>query len=166
MIIVKKIFLAVLICLVTTSCGAGEINAARQLVSLDVAIPKLPLGWHVPTREELDHIMRPQSLNLFPDYLAQAYFDNDSILDWVVLSVKNDNSLEGLLVYLSSENDWSILATDNFGKTMKVDMTMSVRSCEGSNSIIYSALGRPGKIYSWDKASKKFVSRKEDVEFE
>jgi len=144
----------------------NENSPKREIIQFEVSIPELPSEWRLPTREELDHIMRPQASHLFPDYFSEAYIDGDSHPETILLAVRTDYTKQGLLVYVSSLGEWKVLETETFSKSEKIDMTMHIEQCGRRALIFVSPLGRPGNIYHWDKDKKDFIREAEDSDFE
>lgn len=134
-----------------------------QVVSFNVAIPMLPDMWRMPTSEELDHVMRPQSLNLMPAHIFQITIDNDSRFDWAIIAVKKDLSVVGLLIYLSSDGEWHEVSIDDFRNTDTINKSINTERCGARSKVIYSSTGKLGTIYTWDNVANKIVSELEVI---
>lgn len=125
-----------------------------NVLSVNIRVPDLPAEWRLPTSSELDHVMRPQALDLYPDYIDTGDIDGDGMLDWVVLAISADGAREGALAHLSSIRAWVLIDEVPVGEPIKVGMTIKI--IESAPVVIsYAKLGGHGTIYKWDTGQKR-----------
>jgi len=158
MAIKKMLFISCIFLLLShTFCFGAEINKDEYIfVSLTIKFPKLPDDWRIPSPDELNTRMRPQSLYLFPDYFIRGDIDRDKKEDYAVLAIHKNKDREGCLAYLSSLKQWVVVDAADSWEGRKVGMTLGFINAR-IPYLTYGSVGARGYSYIWDREIQKFV---------